>query len=299
MKICLFLLLLLVGSMFNQNCGTTLVSQLLDSINDHLKNVHSPMEHPQQPKQPTPEHEMSVDNPDDDELWLSGHRSIFSSYGSYCRKAPPQLRDSQYEGFHWDLYEDRNYHRLAFEQEQHDVPPICQATSLSEWSMRLSSGVVAGEGDTEDDADVEGDDTTSSSDPPRTSWHAIKSKSIHRSCSSSSANTSDGSAHRSRSPLTLYRLFQRARSQQHPCRLYQNFSDKSICDSLTSSSCSNLNKLNESMKQEHKIPVPRFTLKSPTTFSQLKLNKSSSHNDLFSSMEQSSTKSKEQSKGKF
>ncbi|CAF1355167.1 unnamed protein product [Adineta steineri] len=282
--------------MFNQNCRTTLVSQLLDSINDHLKDAHSPMEEqPQkQQQQPqSPEYEMSVDNPDEDELWLSGHRSIFSSYGSCCRKVPPQLRDSQYEGFHWDLYEDRNYHHLAFEQEQQETPAPCQATSLSEWSMRLSSGVIGGGGDTEDDADVEGDDTTSSSDPPRTSWHAIKSKSIHRSCSSSSANTSDASGHRSRSPLTLYRLFQRTRSQQHPCRLYQNFSDKSICDSLTSSSCSNLNKLNESTKQEYKIPIPRFKLKSPTTFSQLKLNKSSSHNDLSSSTEQSSTKSKD------
>jgi hypothetical protein len=289
--------------MLNQNCGTTLVSQLLDSIDGHLKDVRSPMEQKQQEQEQLPEYEMSVDNPDDDELWLSGHRSIFSSYGSHYHKAavPPQLRDSQYEGFHWDLYEDRNYHHLAFEQDQQDIPPTCQATSLSEWSMRLSSGVIGGEGDTEDDADIEGDDTTSSSDPPRTSWHAIKSKSIHRSCSSSSANTSgDGGDHRSRSPLTLYRLFQRARSQQHPCRLYQNFSDKSMCDSLTSSlSCSNLNKLNDSMKQEHKIPMPRFKLKSPTTFSQLKLNKSNSHNDFLSSMEQSSTKSKEQSKGKF
>ncbi len=287
--------------MFNQTCGATLVSQLLDSIDGHLKDVRIPME---QQQEQSPEYEMSVDNPDDDELWLSGHRSIFSSYGSHCRKAAgpvPQLRDSQYEGFHWDLYEDRNYHHLAFEQDQQEIPPTCQAASLSEWSMRLSSGVIGGEGDTEDDADVEGD-TTSSSDPPRTSWHAIKSKSIHRSCSSSSANTSDGGGggHRSRSPLTLYRLFQRTRSQQHPCRLYQNFSDKSMCDSLTSSlSCSNLNKLNDSMKQEHKIPIPRFKLKSPTTFSQLKLNKSSSHNDLLSSMEQSSTKSREQSEGKF
>jgi hypothetical protein len=289
--------------MLNQNCGTTLVSQLLDSIDGHLKDVRSPMEQQEKEKgqEQPPEYEMSVDNPDDDELWLSGHRSIFSSYGSYCRKAAPPLRDSQYEGFHWDLYEDRNYHHLAFEQDQQDIPPTCQATSLSEWSMRLSSGVIGGEGDTEDDADVEGDDTTSSSDPPRTSWHAIKSKSVHRSCSSS-ANTSDGSGghHRSRSPLTLYRLFQRARSQQHPCRLYQNFSDKSLCDSLTSSlSCSNINKLNDSMKQEHKVPIPRFQLKSPTTFSQLKINKSNSHNDFLSSMEQSSTKSKEQSNGKF
>jgi hypothetical protein len=217
--------------MLNQNCGTTLVSQLLDSIDGHLKDVRSPMEQKQQEQEQLPEYEMSVDNPDDDELWLSGHRSIFSSYGSHYHKAavPPQLRDSQYEGFHWDLYEDRNYHHLAFEQDQQNIRSTCQATSLSEWSMRLSSGVIGGEGDTEDDADVEGDDTTSSSDPPRTSWHAIKSKSIHRSCSSS-ANTSDGGQHRSRSPLTLYRLFQRARSQQHPCRLYQNFIDKSMCD---------------------------------------------------------------------
>jgi len=286
--------------MFDQNCETTLVSQLLDSIDGHLKKVRSPMEQQQQQQAQSPEYEMSVDNPDDDELWLSGHRSIFSSYGSHYRKAPPQLRDSQYEGFHWDLYEDRNYHHLAFEQDQQDIPPTCQATSLSDWSMRLSSGVIGGEGDTEDDADIEGNDTTSSSDPPRTSWHAIKSKSIHRSCSSSANTSGDGGNHRSRSPLTLYRLFQRARSQQHPCRLYQNFSDKSMCDSLISSlSCSNINKLNDSMKQEHKIPMPRFKLKSPTTFSQLKLNKSSSHNDLLSSMEQSSTKSKEQFKGKF
>ncbi|CAF4412575.1 unnamed protein product, partial [Adineta steineri] len=157
------------ASMFNQNCRTTLVSQLLDSINDHLKDAHSPMEEQpqkqqQQQQQPqSPEYEMSVDNPDEDELWLSGHRSIFSSYGSCCRKVPPQLRDSQYEGFHWDLYEDRNYHHLAFEQEQQEIPAPCQATSLSEWSMRLSSGVIGGGGDTEDDADVEGDDTTSSS----------------------------------------------------------------------------------------------------------------------------------------
>lgn len=288
--------------MLNQNCGTTLVSQLLDSIDGHLKDVRSPMEQQSKGPEQPPEYEMSVDNPDEDELWLSGHRSIFSSYGSHCRKADPQLRDSQYEGFHWDLYEDRNYHHLAFEQDQQDVPPTCQATSLSEWSMRLSSGVIGGEADTEDDADVEGDDTTSSSDPPRTSWHAIKSKSVHRSCSSASATTSDGGDgnHRSRSPLTLYRLFQRARSQQHPCRLYQNFSDKSMCDSLTSSlSCSNINRFNDSTKQERKVPTPRFQLKSPTTFSQLKLNKSSSHNDLMSSMEQSTPKSREQSKGEF
>ena len=283
--------------MFNQNCGTTLVSQLLDSIDDHLKDVRSPME---RNVDQSPEYEMSVDQPEDDELWLSGHRSIFSSYGSHCRKIAPQLRDSQYEGFHWDLYEDRNYHHLAFEHDgQPAIPQTCPVTSLSEWSMRLSSGVIGGQGDTEDDADVEGDDTTSSSDPPRTSWHAIKSKSIHRSCSSSSANTSEGGGQRSRSPMTLYRLFQRTRSQQHPCRIYQNFSDKSMCDSLTSSSCSNLNQLNESIKHEHKIPMPRFQLKSPTTFSQLRLDKSSSHHDLHSSMEQSSTKkSKAHSKGK-
>ena len=291
--------------MFNQNCGTTLVSQLLDSIDDHLKDIRSPtiME---RANDRSPEYEMSVDNPEDDELWLSGHRSIFSSYGSHCRKGliPPQipLRDSQYEGFHWDLYEDRNYHHLAFEHDDHaEIPTVGPATSLSEWSMRLSSGVIGGDADTEDDADGEGDDTTSSSDPPRTSWHAIKSKSIDRSCSLSSANTSDGS-HRSRSPMTLYRLFQRTRSQQHPCRIYQNFSDKSMCDSLTSSSsCSNLNKFTEFNKQEQKIPMPRFQLKSPTTFSQLKIDKSNSQNDFQSSMEQSlikKKKTKEQSKSK-
>ena len=291
--------------MLNQNCGTTLVSQLLDSIDGHLKDVRAPMEQDDKEQEQSPEYEMSVDHPDDDELWLSGHRSIFSSYGSHCRKNDPQLRDSQYEGFHWDLYEDRNYHHLAFEHDQQEIPPTCQAASLSEWSMRLSSGVIGGDADTEDDADVENDDTTSSSDPPRTSWHAIKSKSIHRSCSSS-ATTSDGDAgnNRSRSPLTLYRLFQRARSQQHPCRLYQNFSDKSMCDSLTSSlSCSNINNaFNDSTKRaqhQHKVPTPRFELKSPTTFSQLKINKSSSHNDLHSSMEQSTPKTRELEKGKF
>lgn len=272
--------------MFNQNCGTTLVSQLLDSIDDHLKEVRSPMA---EDVDRSPEHEMSVDQPDDDELWLSGHRSIFSSYGSHYRKTGAHMRDSQYEGFHWDLYEDRNYHHLAFEHDDSsENPAIAPATSLSEWSMRLSSGVIGAEGDTEDDADAEGDDTTSSSDLPRTSWHAIKSKSLDRSCSSSSANTPDGRpSKRSDSPLTLYRLFQRNRSQQHPCRLYQNFSDKSMCDSLTSSSCSNLNPINGSKREENQVPLPRFQLKSPTTFSQLRLDKSNSQHDLNSSTEQS------------
>ena len=286
--------------MSKQNSRPTLVSQLLDSIDGHLKNVHSSME--QQLPEESIEYEMSVDSPDDDELWLSGHRSIFSSYGSHYRKTVAPLRDSQYDGFHWDLYEDRNYHHLAFEPDQVNNSTTCPATSFSEWSMHLSSSIIDDDGDTEDDADVEGDDTPSSSDPPRTSWHAIKSRSMHRSCSSS-ANTSDSSNYRSHSPLTLYRLFQRAKSQQHPCRLYQNFSDKSMCDSLissSSSSSSNLNENNKSMKkQAHKIPMPRFKLKSPTTFSELKLNKSSSHNDLLLSTEKSSMKSKKSVKSKF
>jgi len=202
--------------MFNKNCETTLVSQLFHSINKHLKMIHLSME------QPEISHD---DNNTDNDLWLSGHRSIFSSYGSYYQKNVPSLRNSQYEGYHWDLYENSNYHQLTFEHDQRE-------TSISEWSMNLNSD-----------------------DLPQTSWYEIRTKSISHS-SSSSLNTSN-SDHYLSNPLTLYNLFQRTKSKQHPCRLYQNFSDKSICDSSISSSYSDSN------KQIHK---------NLTTFSQLKLN---------------------------
>ena len=253
----------LVEIMFNPTTETTLVSQLLDSIDAHLDDICIPME----PDEPT-EYEMSVDNADDDELWLSGHRSIFSSYGSPSRPKlmPPVFRQSEYDGFHWDLYVDgdEKYRHLAFERDQpHDTRPM---TSLSDWSMRLSSDGT--------------EDTTSSSDPPRTSWHAIKTRPVRRAYSSSASSSSlsaptSESHHRSDSPLTLYRLFQRARSQQHPCRLYQNFSDKSLCDSLSSSSSDC-----HSIRDERKVPHPRMNLKSPTTFSQLKLNQSNSKESI-------------------
>jgi hypothetical protein len=191
--------------MFKTNCETTLVSQLLDTIDNHLKIIRLPME----------QYQISIDNSDEDDLWLSGHRSIFSSYGSHC----PSLHHSQYDGFHWDLYENPNYHQLAFED--------------SEWSMHLNSN-----------------------DSPRTSWREIKSKSLSHSCCSSSTNTSQSDSY-SPNSLPLYRLFQRRKSQQHPCHLYQNFSDKSMCD-LSSSSNS------------REIPKEKIKLKSPTTFSQIK-----------------------------
>jgi len=207
--------------MFNKNCETTLVSQLFNSIDQNLKIIYLPME----------QYEMSIENSnhdDDNELWLSGHRSIFSSYGSHCRKNIPSIRNSQYEGFHWDLYENYNYHHLAFEHDQKET------TSLDEWSMNLNS------------------------DPPRTSWNEIKRQSISQSCSLSSTNTSN-SDHYSPNPLTLYSLFQRRKSQQHPCRLYENFSDKSTCDSSSSSS---------SYSNSNQIPMPRIKLNSKTSVDQ-------------------------------
>ncbi|CAF4920680.1 unnamed protein product, partial [Rotaria socialis] len=53
--------------------------------------------------------EFSIDHPDEhsnddeeEELWLSGHRSIFSSYENDCRQLSSSFHNSQYEGFHWD-----------------------------------------------------------------------------------------------------------------------------------------------------------------------------------------------------
>jgi hypothetical protein len=71
--------------------------------------------------------------------------------------------------------------------------------------------------------------------PPRTSWREIKSKSLSSQSNSYSPN-----------PLSLYHLYQRTKSAQHPCYLYENFSDQSLYNSNSSQ------------------------LKSPTTFSQLK-----------------------------
>ncbi|CAF1278856.1 unnamed protein product [Adineta steineri] len=223
--------------MLNPYYETTLVSQLLDSINDHLKIIHSP-----QMKQ----QESSIDNDDDDDdLWLSGHRSIFSSYGSPCRKIKSSFHESQYDGFHWDLYGNQNYHHLAFEYDQQN---ICPPAHLSEWSMHLDSDNI--------------DDTALPLNTRQTSWQTIKTKSINLSCSSTNTSNSD---YYSPNPLTLYHLFQRTKSQQHPCRLYENFSDKSLCDSLTSSSSSS------SSSNSRKIPIRKIKLKSPTTFSQLNL----------------------------
>jgi hypothetical protein len=177
--------------MSKPNYETTLVSQLLSSVDSHLKIIHSPMEE---------------ESPDDNELWLSGHRSIFSSNESHHQKLPPTFRDSQYEGFHWDLYDDHNYHQFTFEQNQEN---FSQSSSLSEWSMNLNS-----------------DDTN----PPQTSWSEIKTKSMQNSYSST--NTSDNDNHYIPNPITLYRLFQTTKSRQHPCYLYENFSDQSLCDSF-------------------------------------------------------------------
>ena len=232
---------------------TTLVSQLLDSIDAHLDDVRIPMEHD-----------------DDDELWLSGHRSIFSSYGSNEHQTVLPSRPSQQEDFQWDLYADRQYHRLAFERDQQED---FQLNTLSDWSMRLSSDPA----------------TSASSDLPRTSWQAIKTKSIPRSFSSCSSTPVTDPSSESEQPLprttTLYCLFQRARSDQHPCRLYRNFSEKSLSDSSTSSSSSDV----YTTKQTYKVPLPRMTLHSPTTFSQLKLQKSISQQNMLSSAEHSST----------
>ena len=232
----LLIILFLVDAMSDPR--TTLVSQLLDSIDAHLDDVRIPTEH----------------DDDDDELWLSGHRSIFSSYGSNQPRTVLPARQSQYEDFHWDLYADRQYHQLAFERDQ---PEACQLNTLSDWSMRLGSDEAT---------------SSSSSDLPRTSWEAIRTRSVPRSFSSALSTPITDQTSESEHPLprttTLYCLFQRARSEQHPCRLYRNFSEKSLCDSLTSSSLSDVRIKNQ---RTYKVPLPRMTLHSPTTFSQLRL----------------------------
>lgn len=202
--------------MFRFNGQTTLASQLLHSIDYHLKLIQSPMDQQQSTSS-------------DDDVWLSDHRSIFSSDQSSSQRT--SLCQSQYEGFHWDLYENRNYHHLAFEHDDKQ-----RTSHLSDWSMG------------------------STCDRPQTSWQEIKSKS--RSSSTNISTPSD--QHSSSNPLTLYHLFQRTKSHQHPCRLYQNFSDESTWNSLTSSSSS----------KDH--PMARLKLQSPTTFSQIKYHRDQS-----------------------
>lgn len=207
--------------MFDPQCEITLVSQLLDSIDGHLQLIHVPM------KSHDTGHDGDDDDNNDEELWLSDHRSIFSSYENPCRKPISSIRDSQYEGFHWDLYGNNVYHQLAFE---YDKRSLSSPTHMLEWSMQFES----------DHLEDEIDDTMSSSNQRQTSWQAIKTKSVDStgSVSSASTTTSSDSGSYAPNPLTLYHLFQSKKSQQHPCRLYQNFSDKSLCDSLTSSSSS-------------------------------------------------------------
>ena len=212
--------------MFRFNGQTTLASQLLHSIDYHLKLIQSPME----------QQSTSIEDDDDDEIWLSDHRSIFSSDQNSSQRT--SLCQSQYEGFHWDLYENRNYHHLAFEQDDKRI------NSLSDWSMDFNS------------------------DRPRTSWQEIKNKSLSHSRSSSTNTSSPSDHHSSSNPLTLYHLFQRTKSHQHPCRLYQNFSDESVWNSSTSSSS-----YTDSSKPH---PMPRIKLKSPTTFSEIKFNRDQS-----------------------
>ncbi|CAF4553282.1 unnamed protein product [Rotaria sp. Silwood1] len=232
--------------MFNKIYETTLVSQLLDSIDNHLKIVDLSME-----QKESQEYQSSIDNPDendnddddDDDLWLSGYRSIFSSYGSHYRKNLSPFHNSQYEGFHWDLYENYNYHYLAFEHNQQN---ICQEKKFSQWSTHLNS-----------------DNITSLSDRTRTSWYEIKTKSMNDSYLSS-RNISHKN-HNSSNPLKLYRLFRHTKSQQHPCRLYDNFSDKSTCDSLTSSSSSSSSSCSNSINHEHQISISKIKIKQEET----------------------------------
>ena len=65
----------------------------------------------------------------DDELWLSGHRSIFSSYGIDHPSISSSLDN---DDFHRQLPNNQRYHRFVFDQEQSPV-------NLSEWSMHFSS----------------------------------------------------------------------------------------------------------------------------------------------------------------
>lgn len=180
--------------MFNTQQKITLASQLLDSIDNHLQIIHLPIE----------QYQMSIEDSDDDDLWLSGHRSIFSSYDSHNENQSSVLPQSQYDEFQWDFYENQNYHHLTFEHDDQ------QKASLSEWSMNFSSN-------------------STNQQPVRTSWQEIKTKSL-----SSSTNTSTNDSYTCNT-LPLYHLFQQKKSsssrQQHPCRLYENFSDQSQCKS--------------------------------------------------------------------
>lgn len=208
--------------MFNIYYETTLVSQLLDLIDDQLKIVDLSMEGKNS----------SINHSDDDyedELWLSSHRSIFSSYGSHCQKSVSSFHDSQYEDFHWDLYETQNYHQFTYEQNQQNV---IGRKSLSEWSMDLNSNIKM-----------------TSSDRPQTSWHEIKNNKSSNHSSLSANNTSQNDLHLS-NPLALYQLFQRTKSKQHPCHLYDNFSDKSVCDSVRLLSCSNSIQTQQQQQQQ-------------------------------------------------
>ena len=183
--------------MFNTQHKITLASQLLDSIDNHLQIIHLPIE----------QYQMSAENSDDDddELWISGHRSIFSSYDSHHENQTSPFPQCHDEEFHWDFYENQNYHHLTFEQDDQ------QKASLSEWSMNFSSN-------------------STNEHLVRTSWHEIKSRSL-----SSSITTSTNDSYTC-NPLPLYRLFQQKKSllsssRQHPCHLYENFSDQSLCKS--------------------------------------------------------------------
>jgi hypothetical protein len=243
----------------------TFVSQLLDAIGSHLENVRSSkgsdtigLSEP-----------MSSNPVDDDELWLSQHRSIFSSYESdHSKMDSSSFGHSQYDGFHWDFYVDRHYNQLTFEHEP--------STSQSHCSMPSNSSTI--------------EHKTATSKLHQTSWQAIKSMSIDQSSSSSSSSSLSSSSSssllssmsssngvRMKSQIPLYRLFQLTHSRQHPCRLYQNFSDRSQCDSLTSSS-SSLSDRHPKMILSSRMPLHR-----PTTFSQLKCSKANTYDNILSS----------------
>ncbi|CAF0835691.1 unnamed protein product [Didymodactylos carnosus] len=313
------------------NHDTTLASQLLDSIDAHLNESDNHLLSLllyRNNNNTQMEYVMSVDNSDstdnsnskialdDDELWLSGHRSIFSSYGDHIemRKQPivrgrpaehsvdsllqqPLQKNvggsnSVYEGFHWDLYDAAHMYHLTFDQQRTTPDDVNSngdsdnsktGQSLSDWSMRLSSTHHAH--DTDEDAEDEADETSSSSiagvaqittpdnSTTRTSWHQMKERSTTKSKSSiTSSTTTDDDEKHDNSPLTLYKLFQRKRSQQ-PHKLYQNFSDKSVCDSSSSTTSS----------IQRPTVFPCIKLCSPTTFSKLKLDGIVSNENISSS----------------
>lgn len=230
--------------MFNVNDETTLVSQLLNSIDKYLQIVGLSMKQNKFSSTDysvdgTDQQNEEDDNNDGDDLWLSGHRSIFSSYGSVCQKNQSSIHSSQYESFHWDFYENNNYHHITFDNNQQFA---YEEKQLCHWSMNFN---------TDDKVSV-------SCNRPRTSWNEIKTKSIQYS-DSSSRDTSD-SDNLTLSPLKLYHTFQYKKSQHHPCRLYENFSDKSLCDSLsTSSESSPSSSLHLNfVKEEDKISISKL-----------------------------------------